>query len=67
MLIFGGVGEVVNTLVCGNSIQGFDSLTPPHVEDRLTNLTIRKFLFYINNYQKKKNLYLNLILFKSFN
>lgn len=30
--IFGGVGEVVNTLVCGTSIQGFDSLTPPHVD-----------------------------------
>ena len=56
MLTFGGVGEVVNTLVCGTSIQGFDSLTPPHVEDRLTNLTIRKFLFYINNYKKREKI-----------
>ncbi len=23
---------MVNTLVCGTSIQGFDSLTPPHIE-----------------------------------
>lgn len=29
-IVFGGVGEVVNTLVCGTSIRGFDSHTPPH-------------------------------------
>lgn len=29
--LFGGVGEVVNTLVCGTSIRGFDSHTPPHL------------------------------------
>lgn len=30
--LYGGVGEVVNTLVCGTSMQGFDPLTPPHIE-----------------------------------
>lgn len=30
--LHGGVGEVVNTLVCGTSIHGFDSHTPPHRE-----------------------------------
>lgn len=29
---YGGVGEVVNTLVCGTSIHGFDSHTPPHFD-----------------------------------
>lgn len=31
-LLLGGVGEVVNTLVCGTSIRGFDSHTPPHIK-----------------------------------
>ena len=26
----GGIGEVVNTLVCGSSMRGFDSHIPPH-------------------------------------
>lgn len=30
--LYGGVGEVVNTLVCGTSMRGFDSHTPPHSE-----------------------------------
>ena len=29
--LYGGVGEVVNTLVCGTSMRGFDSHTPPHL------------------------------------
>lgn len=34
--LFGGVGEVVNTLVCGTSIRGFDSHTPPHMWENQT-------------------------------
>ena len=26
----GGIGEGVNTLVCGSSMRGFDSHIPPH-------------------------------------
>ena len=32
LYLYGDVGEVVNTLVCGTSMQGFDSLTSPHIE-----------------------------------
>ena len=28
----GGLGEVVNTPDCGSGMQGFDSLSPPHIE-----------------------------------
>lgn len=29
--LYGEVGEVVNTLVCGTSMRGFDSHTSPHI------------------------------------
>ena len=29
LLLFGGIGEVVNTPDCGSGMQGFDSLIPP--------------------------------------
>ena len=50
--LYGGVGEVVNTLVCGTSIQGFDSLTPPHLKITYGLIKVRKFLFYIKLTQK---------------
>ena len=31
MYLNGGIGEVVNTLVCGTSMQGFDPLIPPQI------------------------------------
>lgn len=47
---YGGVGEVVNTLVCGTSMQGFDSLTPPHL--KLTYETIKFVSFILYNLLK---------------
>ena len=49
---FGGVGEVVNTLVCGTSIRGFDSHTPPH---------IKKVLFEPTSNLKKVNFIVGLL------
>ena len=28
--VYGGIGEGVNTLVCGSSMRGFESHIPPH-------------------------------------
>ena len=39
-LFLGGVGEVVNTLVCGTSIRGFDSHTPPQNEKKSKDFKI---------------------------
>ena len=46
-IFYGGVGEVVNTLVCGTSIRGFDSHTPPHLKITYGLIIVCKFLFYI--------------------
>lgn len=32
LYLYGVIGEVVNTLVCGTSMQEFDSLMAPHIE-----------------------------------
>ena len=45
----GAIGEVVNTLVCGTSMQEFDSLMTPHVSIlKLISLGLWVFLFLIN-------------------
>ena len=36
MLLYGGIGEVVNTPDCGSGIQGFDSLMSPHFKSSRT-------------------------------
>ena len=44
--LYGGVGEVVNTLVCGTSMRGFDSHTPPHLKIKHHNYGVFNFLNY---------------------
>ena len=34
LLLFGGIGEVVNTPDCGSGMQGFDPLIPPQIVNR---------------------------------
>lgn len=38
---------MVNTLVCGTSIQGFDSLTPPHLRNFTHLLSFKIYNLYL--------------------
>ena len=55
LVLFGGIGEVVNTLDCGSSMQGFDSLISPHngLLNELFDRVIRFFAtFFVNGLPK---------------
>ena len=44
LLLFGGIGEVVNTPDCGSGMQGFDPLIPPQNEKKSKDLVINSIL-----------------------
>ena len=44
LLLFGGIGEVVNTPDCGSGMQGFDPLIPPQNGKKSKDLVINSIL-----------------------
>ena len=59
LLLFGGIGEVVNTPDCGSGMQGFDPLIPPQIGKKSKDLVINSILmsrFFLFGSKKMKYL-----------